>query len=59
VPVLALGVVEEAEEERVGGVLRTHHEAHPLGTHVQSYTGKTPRQAAAAAPVRHRQRRSG
>lgn len=34
VPVLALGVVEEAAEERVGRELRAHHEARPLGAHV-------------------------
>jgi len=59
VSVLALGVVEEAAEERVGGVLRAHHEAHPLGTHVHREAPgdrrrRRPRPSGSADPVQPR-----
>ena len=49
VAVLALGVVEEAPEQRVVGALGAHHEALPLGPNVHREAPRRRRPAGAAA----------
>jgi len=49
VPVLALGVVQEAPEQRVVGALGAHHEPLPLGAHVHREAPRRRRRPPGAA----------